>query len=60
MRPKNILYSVSEANEDPARCIRYVGEWHFYQCTRKRGHGPEGLFCKQHGKQETRLQEERA
>lgn len=56
------LYHVSEKKADPARCIRYVSEtgWHFYQCSRKRGHGPEGLFCKQHGKQETRRQEERA
>jgi hypothetical protein len=21
-----------------------------YQCQRKRGHGPNGLFCKQHGR----------
>ena len=23
---------------------------HRYQCARKRGHGPDGLFCKQHAK----------
>ncbi len=22
----------------------------FHQCFRKRGHGPDGLYCKQHGK----------
>lgn len=22
----------------------------FYQCNRKNGHGPEGLYCKQHAK----------
>lgn len=22
----------------------------FYQCTRKNGHGPAGLYCKQHAK----------
>ena len=27
------------------------GRWiHFYQCSRKNGHGPEGLYCKQHAK----------
>lgn len=24
--------------------------WHSYQCCRKKGHGPEGLYCKQHAK----------
>ena len=39
--------------EDPARCIESVADftgWHSYQCSRKRGHGPNGLCCKQHGK----------
>jgi len=27
-----------------------------HQCTRKRGHGPDGLYCRQHAKQvEARL-----
>ena len=37
--------------EDKARCAAEVFErsgWHFYQCLRKRGHGPDGEFCKQH------------
>ena len=37
--------------EDTTRCIK--GVWlsramRAYQCARKRGHGPDGLFCKQH------------
>lgn len=38
--------------EDPTRCVEEVcsggREMTFYQCLRKRGHGPEGLYCKQH------------
>lgn len=26
------------------------GQWHSSQCARKRGHGPEEAFCKQHAK----------
>ena len=41
-------------SEDPNRCIVQVwprrGGWAPYQCLRKRGHGPGGLFCKQHAK----------
>jgi len=34
---------------DPARCAEEVcTNYHFSQCARKRGHGPEGAFCKQH------------
>jgi hypothetical protein len=40
--------------EDPTRCIEEVwptdGLWISYQCSRKRGHGPDGLYCKQHAK----------
>ena len=42
--------------EDVTRCISEVSDgthWHFLQCSRKRGHGPDGLYCKQHGKIET-------
>lgn len=38
--------------EDKARCVAKVfsGPWPISsQCARKRGHGPQGLFCKQHG-----------
>lgn len=24
--------------------------WQPHQCNRKNGHGPDGLYCKQHGK----------
>jgi hypothetical protein len=38
--------------EDPTRCWDSVrgctGD--FYQCSRKRGHGKDGLYCKQHAK----------
>lgn len=39
--------------EDPLRCAVEVADssgWHFYQCSRKRGHGTGGLYCKQHAK----------
>jgi len=40
--------------EDPTRCIEEVWPsdttWYPRQCSRKRGHGPDGLYCKQHAK----------
>jgi len=38
--------------EDKTRCVESV--YHIFrdfissQCSRKRGHGPDGLYCKQH------------
>lgn len=40
--------------ENTHDCIMQVSDsmgWHSYQCRRKRGFGPKGLFCKQHAKQ---------
>lgn len=38
--------------EDPARCVAEVresGRWpHYHQCSNKRGHGPDGLYCRTH------------
>ena len=38
--------------KDPERCIAEVSDlerWsRFYQCSRPRGHGPTGQFCRQH------------
>lgn len=35
--------------EDPSLCIVEVGQgWLYSQCRRKRGHGYNGLLCKQH------------
>ncbi len=39
--------------EYPDRCIEEVWPshgWIPHQCNRKRGHGPDGLYCKQHAK----------
>ncbi len=39
--------------EDTNRCIAEVPaypSWTRAQCSRKRGHGPNGEFCKQHAK----------
>ena len=40
--------------EDNTRCVvevREPGRWiNYYQCGRKRGYGPNGLYCKQHAK----------
>ena len=36
---------------DYARCcaeVAYPPSWQHRQCTRKRGHGPDGAYCKQH------------
>jgi hypothetical protein len=45
-------------SQDPYRCIEEVwptdGSWIPYQCCRKRGHGPNGLYCKQHAKKHIR------
>lgn len=44
------------APEDPARCVEEV--WNgprgmtSSQCSRKRGHGPNNEWCKQHAKQQ--------
>lgn len=40
---------------DPARCAKQVYSHdraaRFYQCTRKPGHGPDGLYCRKHAEQ---------
>ena len=41
--------------EDPTRCVEEVWPsmargWIPLQCSRNRGHGPDGLYCKQHAK----------
>ena len=35
---------------DFTRCCESVSadSWHFRQCSRKRGYGPDGAYCKQH------------
>lgn len=46
------LSSFHKPNHRPDRCAETVsdrhGFWHSSQCSRKRGHGPEQAFCKQH------------
>jgi len=40
--------------EDSQRCVESVwpsSGWQDHQCRRKRGYGPNGLYCKQHAKQ---------
>jgi hypothetical protein len=38
--------------EDVTRCVEQVHDggrgMRLHQCNRKRGHGPDGLYCKQH------------
>lgn len=39
--------------EDKTRCVAEVEDstgWHLFQCSRKRGYGPNGEYCKQHAK----------
>ena len=48
-------------SEDPERCIERVassGSWITHQCYRKRGHGKDGLYCKQHAKMRGESDEE--
>jgi hypothetical protein len=36
-------------SEDTTRCVQKLwGSYVSYQCSRKRGFGPDGLYCKQH------------
>ncbi len=43
-------YGVHDTPEDPKRCIKEIWGKDYRQCQRKRGYGPEGLFCLQHAK----------
>lgn len=47
--------------EDTACCIEEVypqgRSWIPYQCQRKRGHGKDGLYCKQHAKKQESIKE---
>lgn len=29
-------------------CAEVRKDWHYYQCSRSRGHGPDGAYCKTH------------
>lgn len=43
--------------EDPERCIEEIWPtigWIPHQCNRKRGHGSNSLFCKQHAKMDAK------
>ena len=49
MRRYGRYYTAERKNQ----CIAEVSDehgWNRHQCTRPRGHGPEGLYCKQHGR----------
>lgn len=42
-----------ESRYDAERCayeVRDSTSFYTYQCCRKPGHGPDGLYCKQHAK----------
>lgn len=46
-------YGYQNFPEDTDRCVVDVPDRSsvtFYQCSRKRGYGPGGLYCKQHAK----------
>lgn len=47
----------SGSREKPDQCVVSVFPGTSYvsvQCSRKRGNGPDGLYCKQHGKKAVR------
>ena len=38
-------------SENKTRCVEEIWSRYIsYQCSRKRGHGPNGEYCKQHAK----------
>ena len=37
-------------DKPPERCVYMVWGWHSHQCSRKRGYGKDGRYCKQHAK----------
>lgn len=44
-----------EGAEDPTRCVHtrewaHTSKWEKRQCSRKRGHGRKGLYCRQHAR----------
>lgn len=49
-RQYNHGYAIGGRSDyDEERCAATVSrDWNSYQCKRKNGHGPEGLYCKQH------------
>ena len=52
---------IDKISEDKARCIKEVfNGYHHYQCQRKRGHGKDGLWCKQHDPERIREKERQA
>jgi hypothetical protein len=63
MKPKDGCYGAWAGNpkgqaEAKDRCVyevcTYIGNWpHFHQCNRKRGHGPNKEYCKQHAQKVT-------
>ena len=44
--PEQIGKCIETVNSGGSGFDSYIGR----QCSRKRGHGPDGLYCKQHGK----------
>lgn len=50
-KPHTYGSGIEKRAEDPALCIQGVHQqhsWGVFQCKRKRGRGPDGLYCKQH------------
>jgi hypothetical protein len=53
-------YNITRKNpegvpEDEAKCVQSVWvahRWNYKQCSRKRGHGLNGEYCKQHKKEQ--------
>ena len=51
MRQYRVSWFSPIGNEDPTRCIampRYCQDKIRFQCSFKRGHGPNGLYCFKH------------
>ena len=48
------LYDVAAKKYNPSQCAYHVFPWRWtdkdHQCSRSPGHGPDGLYCKQHAK----------
>ena len=53
VRTYDVDFGDREHPEDTTRCVEAVpnhNSWFFPQCSRKRGFGKDGLYCKQHAK----------
>ena len=48
---KKVRYGISNSPYKEGKCVYQVWDnFYSYQCSRRNGHGPDRLYCKQHAK----------